>query len=155
MTDRPSLVPRDTPRPRRAAWLLTISAQQRRVVEQHIALNSADMRLLWLLNDGKPRTLREISEQLELEQSTVNRQVNAARTAGLVRRFREPGHTALLVGQSDEGRALFDRELARGLGPYAAALDALGEDADRFLDLLDRFVAAHGEAVHALPPREG
>ncbi|NED61636.1 MarR family transcriptional regulator, partial [Streptomyces sp. SID10244] len=41
-------------------------------------LEASAFAILWVLSDGRPRTLRELSEELDLEQSTVNRQVNAA-----------------------------------------------------------------------------
>ncbi|WP_100350552.1 MarR family winged helix-turn-helix transcriptional regulator [Luteimicrobium subarcticum] len=140
-------------RDRRVAWLLTLVNRHQHVIEQRIELNSADMRLLWLFNDHRARTLREIADDLSLEQSTVNRQVNAALTAGLLRRFSEPGRSARLVEPTERGRTLFERDIADALGTYEQALDRLGDDAAPFLDLLTRFTSAFGDAVHTLPER--
>jgi len=136
----------DTPRDRRAAWLLTLAGQHRHVFEQRLRLNSADVRLVWLLGQ-RARTLREIAEDLSLEQSTVNRQVNAAIAAGLLQRRRVPGQSAQVVEPTPHGRQAFEKEVVEGLRAYDEALDELGDDADAFLDLLDRFVGAYGRAV--------
>lgn len=54
-------------------------------------LDSSAFQILWLLSDGRARTLRELSIDLDLEQSTVNRQVNAAMKRGYLERFEVPG----------------------------------------------------------------
>ena len=79
---------RSSPELRLAAALHHLDLS-RRVVEQRADIGVADMRLLWLLSDDRARTLREIADDLTLEQSTVNRQVNAALAAGLLRRDRD------------------------------------------------------------------
>jgi DNA-binding MarR family transcriptional regulator len=139
----------DTPlaRDRRVAAALTRLDVHRRYAEHHSPLGVADGRLLWLLSDGRPRTLREIGDALRLEQSTVNRQVNAALHAGLVRRIAEPGRSARLLEPTPAGLEAFEAATAKALGAYAVGLGALGPDTDAFLDLLDRFVAAYGEAL--------
>jgi len=139
----------DTPRDRRAAWLLTLAGQHRHVLEQRLRLNAADVRLVWLLGQ-RPRTLREIADDLNLEQSTVNRQVNAAIAADLLQRRRVPGQSAAVVEPTASGRRIFEKDMVEGLRAHDVALDELGADADAFLDLLDRFVAAYGDAVHAV-----
>ena len=53
-------------------------------------LEASAFNILWRLWEG-PRTLRELSVELELEQSTVNRQVNAAIKAWLHRAIRRRG----------------------------------------------------------------
>jgi DNA-binding MarR family transcriptional regulator len=125
----------------------------RRLADQRSRLGIANQRLLWLFRDGQGRTLREVAETLELEQSTVNRQVNAALDAGLLRRYSEGGRAARLVTMTDEGLAAFTTDVAEALAAYQAGLDALGDDADRFVAQLSGFVDAYGEAVHAQPAR--
>jgi len=134
----------------RLAGLLAQLDQHRRLAGPRQRLGVAEGRLLWLLIDRGPRTLRQVAADLELEQSTVNRQVNAAIGAGLVRRYREPGVPAQLLAPTDEGRAVFGSDVERMLGLYRAGLDELGpKDADQLVALLDRFVAAYGRVVHA------
>jgi DNA-binding MarR family transcriptional regulator len=139
---------------RHVAWLLTQVRRHQHVAEQHLSLNSADLRLLWLLSDGRARTLREVAEELSLEQSTVNRQVNVALAAGLLRRYEEPGRSARLIEPSPQGRRAFEDDIATALGAYEEALQTLGDDADSLLALLERFTDAYGEAVQGLsaPP---
>ncbi len=135
-------------RDRALASLLVRLDVHRRLAEQHSPLGAADARLLWLLSDRQPRTLREIAAALRLEQSTVNRQVNGALAAGLVRRLTEPGRPARLIEPTDEGIAAFESATAIALGGYDDGLAALGDDdAARFLELLERFVQAYGDAV--------
>jgi len=128
--------------------------QHKRVAEHHSPLNVADGRLLWLFSDRAPRTLRQIADELGLEQSTVNRQVNAARQAGLLDRSRSPEGGAYVFQASEEGRAIFDEAIARSLGQYDDALATLGaDDAERLITLLGRFVGAYGEIVDGAASR--
>ncbi|MFJ9391701.1 MarR family winged helix-turn-helix transcriptional regulator [Nocardioides sp. NPDC101246] len=132
---------------RRLASLVGRLEVHRRLAEDRSALNQADGRLLWFLSDGRPRTLREIADGLNLEQSTVNRQVNAALSAGHLRRFAEQGRSARLIEPTEEGLAVYEAASARALGAYADGLAALGEESEKFLELLERFVGVYGEAV--------
>ncbi|GEL94635.1 hypothetical protein CCO02nite_12930 [Cellulomonas composti] len=143
------------PRERRAARLLGLISRHQHVARQRNRLNTAELRILWLLTDGRPRTLRVLSEHLGLEQSTVNRQVNAAIDAGLLRRFSAPGHTAKLLEPTPEGVRQLEEDMAGPLGAADRALDAIGEDADHFLDVLERFVTAYGAEVNALSMGDG
>ena len=135
-------------RDRALASLLYRLDLHRRLAEHRSPLGTADGRLLWLLSTRGPRTLREISDALGLEQSTVNRQVNAAIDAGLLRRFAEAGRPARLIEPTAEGVGAFEDATALALGAYDDALAALGDqEAVVFLDLLEEFVTAYGAAV--------
>lgn len=134
----------------RLAWeLVRLSARwesTRRRFEAGQRLRLADGRLLWLLGDGRPRTLREIAVDLDLEQSTVNRQVNAALDAGLLERARPADGSAFLITASDHGRAVFDEDLRRHLDLQARALAAVPPaEREAFVERLADFVAALGE----------
>lgn len=110
-------------------------------------------RLLWMFSDGRPRTLREIAEELGLEQSTVNRQANAALKAGLLTRSREVGQNAWHFTATDEALETFARDLQDHLGLLGQALRALPEaDRSRFLEHLDTFADAYVEAAEAPVP---
>lgn len=127
-----------------AAWDLAISFGRldaaRRRLDQAARLRAADRRLMWLLSDGVARTLREIADGLGLEQSTVNRQVNAALAEGLLARSREHGRTAWLITATAEGLSRFRHDLDRNLGAYDEALGAMSErDAARLTELLARY----------------
>lgn len=145
MADSP---PRHLPDDREVASLLARLDTFRRVAEQSGELRPADGRLLWLLSDGRPRTLRDIAEELNLEQSTVNRQVNGALKSGLVNRFREKGSSAWLFEGTETGIAGFERALAQHLGLFDRALEALpSADRARFIADLAAFVDAYGDAL--------
>ena len=135
----------DAPRApeRRLAGLLVRFDTQRRTISHRLRMNPAEARLLWLLSVDSPRTLRDVGEALELEQSTVNRQVNASIRSGLIQRHRGPDGRAFLVEPTPEGAAAFDADMRDLLGGYGEALRELGDRADEFLDLLDRFTAAY------------
>lgn len=135
---------------RRLGALLTNFDSDRRVLDQRSSLGAADMRLLWLFSDGVSRTMRQVAEQLGLEQSTVNRQVNTAVEEGLLTKSRqgtrEPYHFAV----SAAGAREFENTLEATLEVYRQALEVLGEDGEKFLDLLERYIQAYRQAVHRM-----
>ncbi|AZG47728.1 MarR family winged helix-turn-helix transcriptional regulator [Gordonia insulae] len=83
-------------------------------------LEASAFAILWILADGRPRTLRELSEELDLEQSTVNRQVNAAIKHEYLERFEVPG------------------QVSRQIRPTAAGIEAFEHDGMRRADRLKR-----------------
>lgn len=79
------------------------------------ALDRSGYALLGRLEHA-PMSLKQLSEAFRLDQSTVNRQINALRKRGLVERVADPdGGAALLVRPTRKGRAHLarDREVAR------------------------------------------
>ncbi|APX33244.1 hypothetical protein BH708_11565 [Brachybacterium sp. P6-10-X1] len=149
----------DDDRGRTTAALLTRLTRHQRLHRQQQVLGDADLRILWLFFDERPRTLREISDALHLEQSTVNRQVNAAVAAGLLERSRPEGGGAYVFARTEAGHDLFEADVASALDGYREALDALGEpEATEFLRLLARFSEAYRVVVEAAGrprPRDG
>lgn len=130
----------ELPAERRAAAILHSFDLDRRVAEARTSLTAADLRLLWLQSDGRARTQREIATELNLEQSTVNRQVNAALRAGhLERRVADSGPAVLAA--SADAEAL--------LGLLGVGLQALGDNADQFLVSLATFVETYRAAMAA------
>jgi DNA-binding MarR family transcriptional regulator len=89
-------------------------------------LDGSAFRLLWLLTEGPPRTLRELAEELQLDQSTVNRQVNAAIRRGLVERYAVPETSSRLLRPTEAGRAAYVHDAALRADVYGAVLDELG-----------------------------
>lgn len=121
-----------------------------RAAEDVAEVRVADRRLLWLLSDGAPRTMRQIADELGLEQSTVNRQVNAALGEGLLARAAPDEHHARPLVVTDAGQALFRRSFDRHLGYVERALAAVPADrASTFLADLGAFAEAYGTAVTA------
>src|SRR5690625_544869 len=108
--------------------------------------NPAVLRLLCLLSDGRARTFREISAVLNLEQSTVNRQVNGAARAALVQITE--GSPARLVVATDQGLAAFEADVDRVLTGYREVLEQMGEErAAALTDLLGEFIDTYQELV--------
>ncbi len=121
-----------------------------RVVEGTLHLGTADMRLMWLLADGEPRTMKEISQQLLLEASTVNRQVNAALKSGLVERCDREG-AARPIRASAEGERQFTEDVTRAMSLMEAGLAAVPpEEVPSFLANLTRFTEAYRAAAEAV-----
>ena len=138
----------DMPAERRLAAVLFRLDDQRRVMESSMHLGTADLRLLWLLADGRARTLREIAHELHLEQSTINRQVNAALNSGYVERRRRVGGNAHEFVRTNEGRRVFEADTARSLGAYAAALRKMTpRDSESFLALAQEFLDHYRQEV--------
>lgn len=137
----------DVSRARLLASYLASLDLQRRALETHLHLSTSELRILWLFSDGQLRTLREIAENLRLEQSTVNRQVNAAHAAGLLGRSRPEGGNAYVFFSAPAGVAAFEEDLVTSLGAYETALQQLGpDDAATFLQTLRRFLDVYPEA---------
>jgi DNA-binding MarR family transcriptional regulator len=119
-----------------------------RLVEAHSRLRSADLRLLWLLSDGVPRSMREIADQLALERSTVSRQVSAALADGLIARTDQPvaGARPLVVTQT--GTDALTQVIEGNFGDYLGALDVLPEEErERFVENLAAVVESYGSRV--------
>ncbi|QPZ38612.1 MarR family winged helix-turn-helix transcriptional regulator [Paramicrobacterium chengjingii] len=133
---------------RRLAGILTRLDLHRRHQEHQAELGVADLRILWMFTDRKPRTLADIASALRLEQSTVNRQVNAAFADGLLTRERSSAGAAYEFSPTSEGLAAFERDVTASLGAYESALAALGDaEASQFLDLMQRFLDEYGAVV--------
>jgi DNA-binding MarR family transcriptional regulator len=120
--------------------------QRRRTsVYAGVVLDNSAFRLLWVLSDGEPRTLRQLAEALDLEQSTVNRQVNGALTAGYLERYAVPGSPSKLLRPSAAGRQAFEHDgriraalISRALGELGASrAERLIEDLRAFNDAWD------------------
>jgi DNA-binding MarR family transcriptional regulator len=140
-------------------WALVVAAarleQGQRASQSLNQLNTADNRLLWLLTSQGPQTMRQIAEALRLEQSTVNRQVNAALTRGLVERLDHPVNGAKALQATPIGRSMFETELARTMTIFAAGLDALPMDVrDDFVRHLGVFTEAYAVAAEQQVQRE-
>ena len=103
-------------------------ARRRSQVYPGSQLDTSAFRLLWLLTEGPPRTLRELADELQLDQSTVNRQVNAAIKHGLVERYAVAGSSSRLLRPTEAGHAAYVHDAALRADVYDAVLDELGEE---------------------------
>lgn len=135
-------------------WELAVAAARldraSRIIESKLHLGTADMRLMWLLADGESRTMKEISQELHLEASTVNRQVNAAIKSGIVVRCEREG-AARPIRATDEGVRLFGADVQRAMRLMGAGLAALPEhEVPGFLANLTQYAAAYRDAAEEL-----
>ncbi|GAC67325.1 MarR family winged helix-turn-helix transcriptional regulator [Gordonia soli] len=76
----------------------------------HAILEASAFAILLVLADGRARTLRELTEELELEQSTVNRQVNSAINHGYLERFEVPGSVSRMIRPTPAGQEAFEHD---------------------------------------------
>ena len=110
-------------------------------------LEESAFRILLVLVEEGPRSLRELALDLQLEQSTISRQVSSAVGHGLVERYGESPRLVRATGAGREayrhdGRLrgqVWDRAIAE-LGPERGA--ALIAGLHDFNDALDRAHAA-------------
>ena len=120
-------------------------------------LDTSAFRLLWLLTEGPPRTLRELSDELQLDQSTVNRQVNAAIKHGLVERYAVPDSPSRPLRPTEVGRAAYVHDAALRAEVYHQVLDELGATRSEALvselrELNDGLDRAHSRLRPPEPP---
>ena len=113
-------------------------------------LDMSAFKLLWILSDGEPRTLREIADELDLELSTINRQVNAAVRAGLLERFSVPDSPSRPVRPTADGRRLYEHDAAIHADLYRSVLAEMGADAARDLT---KGLRAFNDAYERRAPR--
>lgn len=127
--------------------LLEIFDRHRRSIGHQATLRTADIRLLWLFTDGQPRTLRQITNELGLEQSTINRQVNAAMNASLITRSRARSADPYLFEPSEFGASEFAKYLNATTIAYSTALAEMGSKGTTLVELMTEFVDSYGKAA--------
>jgi DNA-binding MarR family transcriptional regulator len=113
-------------------------------------LDMSAFKLLWILSDDQPRTLRELADELALELSTINRQVNAAVRAGLLERFSVPDSPSRPVRPTAEGRRLYEHDSAIHADLYRSVLAEMGAEEARELA---RGLRAFNDAYERRTPR--
>jgi DNA-binding MarR family transcriptional regulator len=115
-------------------------------------LEVSAFRLLWVLTEGTPQTLRDLADRLQLDPSTVTRQVNAAIQHGLVERYAVPDSAARLLRPTEAGRAAYLHDAALRADAMGAALDDLGPDrVVRMIEDLRAFNDALDESLRRRP----
>ncbi|MGC5257200.1 MarR family winged helix-turn-helix transcriptional regulator [Gordonia sp. DT218] len=120
-------------------------------------LEASAFGILWTLSDGRARTLRELGEELDLEQSTVNRQVNAAIKHGYLERFEVSGQLSRLIRPTALGIEAFEHDgmlraerLVRVFSDLTpGAPDALLHELRSFNDAYERTIARQHHQEHA------
>jgi DNA-binding MarR family transcriptional regulator len=90
-------------------------------------LDASAFKILWLVVEHGPHTLRGLAEYLQLEQSTINRQVHAAEGHGWVERYDDPDSPAMLVRATEAGEAGYRAESEARAEGLRAIVNTLGE----------------------------
>lgn len=91
-------------------------------------LENSAFRILWLLVERGPSTQRDLAEELQLERSTVTRQVAAVMDRGLVERHDTPGRGGRLLRPTDAGERAFRHDGELRAARLTAALGELGPE---------------------------
>ncbi len=76
-----------------------------------------------------PRTLRALAQDLQLDQSTINRQVHAVIGHGYAERYDDPDSPAMLVRATPEGEAAYRADVQVRHDGLRGIVDTLGEQA--------------------------
>ncbi|MFC9981129.1 MarR family winged helix-turn-helix transcriptional regulator [Gordonia sp. NPDC127522] len=155
--------PWQSPVHRDLAQELLRMSRRRSLVHPGVGLERSAFAILWILSDGRPRTLRELTADLQLEQSTVNRQVNAAIKHGYVERFEVEDSLSKLIRPTEAGREAFRRDgllRAERLEQVFADLapgspQALLHELRAFNDAYERTQHRHGAADESDTGRRG
>jgi len=104
-------------------------------------------KILWLLTDSGPLTMKDLAAELQLEQSTVSRQVKAAVERGLIERYDVEGASSRLHRPTAAGSEVYLQEAALRTAVIREALESLGvERATLFVGELAAFNDALDEA---------
>lgn len=104
-------------------------------------------KILWLLSDSGPLTMKDLAAELQLEQSTVSRQVKAAVERGLIERYDVEGTSSRLHRPTQAGVVVYRQEAALRTAVIREALETLGvERATLFVEELSAFNDALDEA---------
>lgn len=107
--------------------------RHRNIVHDGVVLENSAFRLLWALAPGEPLSLRQLAGHLDLEQSTINRQANAAIDAGYLERFEVEGSASRLLRATSAGRAAYEHDGVIRAARYQRVLAELGAEAAQSL----------------------
>jgi DNA-binding MarR family transcriptional regulator len=102
-------------------------SRRRDTANPSMMLDGSAFKILWYVVEHGPHTLRALAHHLQLEQSTISRQVNAAIGRGLAERFTEPGSVAMLIRATHEGETAYRHDAKLRSDGLRAILDTLGE----------------------------
>lgn len=118
---------------------------RRRDAGSALVLDASAYKILWLVVEEGPHTLRALADGLQLDQSTINRQVHAVVERGLAERHEEDGAPAMLIRATSEGDAAYRHDARIRAEGLREVVDTMGERATadlvaglaRFNDAID------------------
>ena len=103
-------------------------------------LEDSAFRILHALEETGPLALTDLAQELQLERSTVSRQVSAAVGNGLVERYAARGGRSRAVRATTAGREAYLHDGRLRAAVWGAAIERFGvERAERFLADLREF----------------
>ncbi len=102
---------------------------RRRDASSALVLDASAFKILWLVVEEGPHTLRALADGLQLDQSTINRQVHAVVTRGLAERHEEDGAPAMLIRATSEGEAAYRHDAGIRAEGLREVVDTVGERA--------------------------
>ncbi|WP_165807030.1 MarR family winged helix-turn-helix transcriptional regulator [Nocardioides currus] len=103
--------------------------RRRDTSDPSLVLDGSAYKILWLVVEDGPQTLRDLAQKLQLEQSTINRQVHAVIARGFAERSSEPGSAAMLVEATAAGEAAYRSDSQVRTDGLRRIVDTLGQDA--------------------------
>src|SRR4051812_5402660 len=103
-------------------------------------LEDSAFRILLVLVEEGPRSLQELADELQLERSTVSRQVNAAIGRALIERYAVAGRSSRLLRPTEQGRTAYGHDGRLRAAMLSDAIVELGtERAERLVSELAAF----------------
>lgn len=107
-------------------------------------LDASAFKILWLVVEHGPHTLRGLAEYLQLDQSTINRQVHAVISRGFVERYDDPDSHGMLIRATSAGETAYRSDAKARAEALRVIVDRMGEGA--VADLAQR-LAAFNDAI--------
>ena len=102
---------------------------RRRDASPALVLDASAFKILWLVVEEGPHTLRALADGLQLDQSTINRQVHAVVRRGLAERHEADGAPAMLIRATSEGEAAYRHDAGIRAEGLREVVDTVGERA--------------------------
>ncbi|NYJ03211.1 DNA-binding MarR family transcriptional regulator [Nocardioides thalensis] len=123
-------------------------------------LDQSVFRILWAVAEHGPLSMRELEHELQVEQSTVSRQVKGAVALGLVELEATTGRRERLVRLTQAGRDAYERDGALRLAIFRETLSGLGRERVESLvrdlaDLNDAIERTYSVSEGPRPPQPG
>lgn len=126
---------------------------RRRATPQSALLDASAYKILWLVVEHGPHTLRGLASYLQLDQSTINRQVHAVIAHGFVERYDDPDASGRLIRATEAGAEAYRHDAEIRSEGLRAIVNTLGERSTADLaDGLASFNDAIDEAVESSLP---
>ena len=131
-------------------------ARRREASSPGTVLDASAYKILWLVVEHGPHTLRGLAHYLQLDQSTINRQVHAVIGHGYVERYDDPDASGMLVRATTAGAEAYRHDAEIRSEGLRSVVNTLGErsavDLARGLSSLNDAI---DDAIEASLPTSG